>query len=238
VIRAALFIAWMVVGSSAMGAGLAPFALITGPEPPAPWHVVGLPLQQKPYTRFTVVEIGGVRALRLDADHSYGNLVHPFPGNVPWQFLSWRWRVDVPNDHANLRLTGGDDTAAEVCVMFDLPMDSVPFLEQQFVRLARLRSKDLLPTATVCYVWDAHFAPGTTLDNAFTRRMRMIVLRGQGTPLMSWTRERRDVRADFLALFGDEAQEVPPIIGVSVSADADNTHTRTLSFIADLMLEP
>jgi hypothetical protein len=62
-------------------------------------------------------------------------------------------------------------------------------------------SKDLLPTATVCTVWDAHFAPGTTPDNAYTRRIRMIVLRGQGTALMLWARERRDVRADFLALF-------------------------------------
>jgi hypothetical protein len=233
-----LFIASMVAGASALAAGLVPLTAGTGPEPPAPWHAVGLPLQQKPYTRFSVVEIGGVRVLRLDADHSYGNLVHSLPGSEPWRTLSWRWRVDVPNDHANLRLTGGDDAAAEVCVMFDLPMDSVPFLEQQFVRLSRLRSKELLPTATVCYVWDAHFAPGTTLDNAFTRRMRMIVLRGQGTPLMSWSRERHDVRADFMALFGDETQEVPPIIGVSVSADADNTQTRTLSFIADLVLEP
>jgi len=87
-------------------------------------------------------------------------------------------------------------------------------------------------------VWDAHFAPGTALDNAFTRRMRMIVLRGRDTPLMTWSSERRDLRADFLALFGDETQKVPPIIGVSVSADADNTQTRTLSFIADLVLEP
>lgn len=230
--------AFVVAFPAAWGAGLEPLALGTGPEPPAPWHVVGLPLQQKPYTRFSIVEIDGVRVLRLDADHSYGNLVHPLPGGVPWRTLSWRWRIDVPNERANLRVAGGDDTAAEVCVMFDLPMDSVPFLEQQFVRLARLRSKDLLPTATVCYVWDAHFAAGTTLANAYTRRMRMIVLRGQGTALMSWAGERRDVRADFLALFGDETQEVPPIIGVSVSADADNTQTRTLSFIADLLLEP
>jgi hypothetical protein len=72
-------------------------------------------------------------------------------------------------------------------------------------------------------------APVFVLDDA---------LGGQGPALMSWTRERRDVRADFLALFGDETQEVPPIIGVSVSADADSTQTRTLSFIADLLLEP
>lgn len=197
-IRASLFVASMAVGASALAAGLEPHALSTGSEPPAPWHVVGLPLQQEPYTRFRVVEMGGERVLRLDADRPCGNLVHSLPGSTHWQTLSWRWRVDIPNDHANLRLTGGDDTAAEVCVMFELPMDAVPFLEQQVLRLARLRSRDLLPTAAVCYVWDAHFAPSTALGNAFTRRMRMIVLRGRDTPLTTWSSERRDLRADFL----------------------------------------
>jgi hypothetical protein len=79
---------------------------------------------------------------------------------------------------------------------------------------------------------------GTTLDNAFTRRIRLIVLRGADMAPMTWRIERRDVRADFLRLFGDEATEVPDIIGVGIGADADNTQSRSLSHIADLVLEP
>lgn len=194
-------------------------------------------MQRKPFTRFSIVEVGGQRVLRLDADRSYGNLVHPLSDGIAWRHLSWRWRVDVPNDRANLRVSGGDDSAAEVCVLFDMPMDDVPFVDRQVVRLARTQSPILLPTASVCYVWDAHFAIGTELDNAFTRRVRMIVLRGRDTPLRTWAPERRDIRADFLRLFGDEASEVPPIIGISVAADADNTQTRTLAFVADLALD-
>ena len=122
--------------------------------------------------------------------------------------------------------------------MFDLPLPAVPFLDRQVVRLARAHSAELLPTATVCYVWDAHFPPGTALDNAFTRRIRIIVLRGADTPLTSWHSERRDVHADFLRLFGDEAREVPPILGVGIAADADNTQGRSLAYVADVVLEP
>jgi hypothetical protein len=223
---------------AARAGGLVPLDAGVGPSAPAPWHVAGLPMQSKPYTRFSIVQIDGKRVLRLDADRSYGNLVHPLAPGEAGRFLSWRWRVDVPNDRANLRLSGGDDSAAEVCVMFDLPLEAVPFIDRQVVRLGRAHSAELLPTATVCYVWDAHFPIGTVLDNAFTRRIRMIVLRGAGTPLATWRSERRDVHADFLRLFGDEASEVPAILGVGVGADADSTQSRSLAYVADLAFEP
>lgn len=223
---------------AAEAGGLAPLDAGSGPNPPPPWHVAGLPMQKKPFTRFDVVELDGKRVLRVEADRSYGNLVHPLPSSEPGRFLSWRWRVDMPNDGADLRSRSGDDSAAEVCVMFDLPLQSVPLVDRQLVRLARAHSTELLPTATVCYVWDAHFPVGTVLDNAFTRRIRLIVLRGADTPPKVWRSERRDVHADFLRLFGDEASAVSAMVGVGIGADADNTQVRSLAYIADLVLEP
>lgn len=230
--------ALLAVAGTAQAGGLVPLDAGTGSVPPAPWHFAGLPMQKKPFTRFSIEPLDGRRVLRVEADRSYGNLVHPLPRGEAARHLSWRWRVDVPNERANLRTRAGDDSAAEVCVMFDLPMPLVPFLDRQVIRLARTQSTELLPAATVCYVWDAHFPVGTTLDNAFTRRVRLIVLRGSDTAPMSWHLERRDVHADFLRLFGDETTEVPDIIGVGIGADADNTQSRSVAHIADLVLEP
>ena len=64
----------------------------------------------------------------------------------------------------------------KVCVFFDLPIDNIPFADRQLLRLARGKTSEPVPTATVCYVWDPKLPAGTTLDNAFTRRMRYIVL--------------------------------------------------------------
>ena len=36
----------------------------------------------------------------------------------------------------------------------------------------------------------------------------------------------------------DESKEVPPVTGVAVGADADNTHGHSLAHVADLVLEP
>ena len=48
-----------------------------GSVPAPPWHVVGLPEQTKPFTRFSVVAVAKKHALRVEADKSYGNLVYP-----------------------------------------------------------------------------------------------------------------------------------------------------------------
>jgi len=114
----------------------------------------------------------------------------------------------------------------------------VPFFERQLLRLARTRSAEPLPAATVCYVWDATLPAGTTLPNAYTRRVRYLVLRGAAEAAGTWQAEHRDLGADFLRLFGDESPQVPPVTGVAIGADADNTHGQGLAFVADLVLQP
>lgn len=209
-----------------------------GEPPPAPWHRAGLPHQRKPFTQFSVVDLDGRRALRIEADSSYGNLVHALRVDAGALKLSWQWRVDQLLEAADLRQKSGDDIAAKVCVFFDEPMAQVPFVERQLLRMARAASDEPLPAATVCYVWDAHLPEGSALYNAYTHRVRYIVVHSGPAQLRRWVAERRDVAADFLLLFGDESPQVPAIVGVGVGADADNTHGRSLAYVADLVLAP
>lgn len=204
--------------------------------PAEPWHVIGLPKQKLPFTRYEVVDIDGRRALRVQAEASYGNLVHDLPAGTRAHRLQWRWRLDKANDKADLLRRTGDDAAVKVCALFDMDIRHVPFVERQLLRLARARAGEALPAATICYVWDPQLAPGLTLDNAYSQRVRMIVLRGQGGALGEWVAERRDLKADFQRLFGQESPEVPPLMAVAVSADADNAGGRSLAYVAELDL--
>ena len=216
---------------------LTPFSA-TSAEPPAPWHVAGLPRQTKPFTRFSVVDVDGRRALRVEADESYGNLVHPLQSAEPGLKLAWRWRVDQLVTGADLRNRAGDDVALKVCVLFDQPLESIPFVERQVLRVARSQTTEPLPAATLCYVWDTDLPIGTTLPNAFTPRLRYVVLRSGSAQLRQWLEERRAIGADFLKLFGAEVSVVPAVIGVAVGADADNTHSRSLGFVTDMAFQP
>jgi hypothetical protein len=203
----------------------------------APWHIVGLPQQTKPFTRFSGVDIDGKRAVKIEADESYGNLVHPVKMNAP-AHLAWQWRVEKAIDAADLRQRGGDDNAVKVCVFFDLPIDNISFADRQLLRMARGKTTELVPAATVCYVWDPHLAVGTTLDNAFTRRVRYMVLESGSDKLGKWVGEKRDLGADFTKLFGDESPTVPAILGIAVGADADNTKSHSVSYVSGVTLEP
>lgn len=211
-----------------------------GPVPAAPWHLAVLPGQTKPSTRFELVDLEGKRVLRVEAASSYGNLVHALTLDPPPSALqfAWRWRVDQPVDGADLRQRATEDIPAKVCVFFDEPMSEVPFVERQVLRLARVRAGEWLPSATVCYVWDNKLPVGTVLRSPFTGRVRYLVLESGAEHLHAWRGEKRDVVADFLRLYGDEATQAPTIIGVGVGADADNTHGHAIAFVTDLFLSP
>jgi hypothetical protein len=172
--------------------------------------------------------------LQVRAERSYGNLVHRLDA-APAGMLAWRWRVDRPAQGVDLRRKQGDDTALKVCAMFDLPRQAVPFLERQLMRLAESRTGQTLPNATLCYVWDTSLPQGTLLDNAYTRRVRIVALGGAPA---QWRAERHDLAADFLRAFGDEAPSAPPLLAIAVGADTDNTGSDTLGYVAALEMLP
>lgn len=206
-----------------------------GSEPAAPWRFKGLPQQAKAATRFAIVELDQQRVLRVQADDAYGNLVHEM-ADARAGTLAWRWRVDRPPRGADLRRKTGDDIALKVCALFDMPMAQVPFLERQLLRIASARSGEKLPSATLCYIWDAQLPEGTLLHNAYTHRVRYI----SAAPgmLQRWSEARHDLAADFLRAFGDESREVPPLVAVLVGADSDNTGSHSLGYVSDLRFIP
>ena len=55
--------------------------------------------------------------------------------------------------------------------------------------------------------------------------------------LNKWVAEKRDVGADFLKVFRDEATTVPPIVGIAVGADADNTQSHSVAYVSGISLE-
>ena len=171
------------------------------------WRFVGLP--NKPdvsATRFELGQIEGVTGVQMRTNQSYGTWVHDWRGTAGT--LQWRWRLDQAlsggQRPADLRRKDGDDTALKVCVMFDHPLDRVPFGERTLLRVARSVTGENLPAATVCYLWDPLQAPNTTAANPYSRRVRYVVVQGTGAPTQRWLSESRDVAQDFVTLFGDE----------------------------------
>lgn len=207
------------------------------------WRFVGLP--NKPdvsVTRFELGQVEGVAGVQMRTNQSYGTWAHDWRGTAGT--LQWRWRLDQAlsggQRPADLRRKDGDDAALKVCVMFDHPLDRVPFGERTLLRVARSVTGENLPAATVCYLWDPLQAQNTTAANPYSRRVRYVVVQGTGAPTQRWLSESRDVAQDFVTLFGDEMPAgstrtgVPPVMAVVIGADSDNTQARSSAWVADI----
>ncbi len=205
---------------------------------PAPWRVVGLPDKKIPATEFAIRLLDEKSVLQVRANQSYGTLSHALLPRVPGPqaTLQWRWRVDQPLASPNLQRKEGDDAALKVCAMFDMPLERLGFVERNLMRLARSRSGEPLPAATLCYVWDATLATGTLLPNAYTARVRYLVINGTGSAPGQWASHSRNLQQDFLKAFGHESTGVPPLIAIVVGADGDNTGGESLAYVGDIAL--
>ena len=207
-------------------------------EPPAAWKFANLP--NKAPTRFTVAELNGARVLKVEADNSYGNLVHTMHAAASERTtVAWRWRVDKLIDEADLRVRAGEDSAAKLCLFFAFDAAKLPFGERTKLAMAQSVSGQEVPTETLCYVWDNKLPPDTGLVSVFTKRIRFIVLESGAAHLGQWVAQKRNVGADYQRMFGDESGgKFPEITGVAVAADADNTHSRSLAYFSDITLVP
>ena len=219
---------------------LTPFSAATPGAPPAPWRVVGLPGNKVPLARVEIGTVDGAPVLSLATDKSYGSAVHDLPRLAPGAgtVLRWRWKLAQPLVGADLRTKAGDDAALKVCALFDMPLDGLALTERALMRVARSVSGEPLPAASLCYVWDATLPAGTLLPNAFSARVRYLVVNGQETAPGSWVRHERLLAQDFRMAFGKEASGVPPLIAIAVGADSDNTAGRSLGYVGDVTLAP
>jgi hypothetical protein len=142
---------------------------------------------------------------------------------------------------ADIQTKAGDDAALKVCVMFDHPLERVPFAQRILLRIARGVSGEDLLAATLCYVWDSVHPAGLQGANPYTQRVRFITLQGKGAPLAQWQTETRDVAADFAKLFSDELPAgagVPKVRAVLIGADSDNTGAESMGWVRGLQWQP
>jgi hypothetical protein len=215
------------------------------------WRFVGFPRKSAdlPPSRFEAGQVDQQPGLKVTTDASYGTWVQAWAGPAP-ALLQWRWRLDEPLSGGkrppNLLAKDGDDAALKVCVLFDHPLDRVPFWERTLLRIARSITGENLPGATVCYVWDSAGPAPLEGVNPYTRRVRFISLQGRNSPLTRWIGESRDVAQDFATLFADElpqgAQtpraELPPVSTVLIGADSDNIAAKSTGWVAGLRWAP
>ncbi len=231
----------LLAGSAwAQGMPVPAFSAMAAGAVAPPWRIAGLPGQKSQLTQFAIVAVESRPVLRVATNASYGNLVFDVRGRRPGPdtLLHWGWMLERGLQDSDLSSKSGDDVALKVCALFDMPLDGLGLAERTKMRMARSISGEPLPAATLCYVWDRLLPVGSMVANAFSARVRYLVVSSGPAQPGKWMSIERNLAGDFLRAFGHEATAVPALLALAVGADADNTGGQSLGFVGDVTLAP
>lgn len=228
--------AMLAAGSAAATLDVAPFsAFAPGAAPGGAWQ----PLQFRKVeraTRYSLVREGDVVVVRADAQDSASGLVHRLDGTLAERpRLAWRWKVADVIDAGDPTRREGDDYAARVYVTFRYDPARVSATDRMRYAMARRIEGEYPPHSGLTYVWDARLPPGTVLPNPYSDRVKMIVVRSGSAEAGRWMSEERDVLEDYRRAFGENP---PPVSGIAVMTDTDQTGGRATAWYGDLRFLP
>jgi hypothetical protein len=201
---------------------------------PEGWSPLNFPSVER-HTRYTLVaEPPRGTAIEAVAQASASGLVRRIEIDPrTWPRLAWSWKATTLIERGDVTRKDGDDYAARLYVTFRLPPGRMSPLERAELRMARALIGDHVPDAGLSYIWDARAPVGTIVANAYTDRVKMIVVESGRERLGRWIDYERDLAADWRAAFGGD---IPPISGIAIMTDADNTGESARTFYGDILL--
>ncbi|MGE0487159.1 MAG: DUF3047 domain-containing protein [Gammaproteobacteria bacterium] len=185
-------------------------------------------------TVYTLVADGGATVVAARAAGTASGLLRELDlAPTQWPRLRWRWKLETLPRGADIGRREGDDYAARIYVTFAYDAEDVGLFERARFELLRLRYGHYPPRAALNYVWDAGAAVGTVRPNAYTGRVRMVVLESGPARAGEWVIEERDLLADFRHAFG---YPPPRISGIAIMTDADDTGSVAAARYGDIEL--
>lgn len=127
-------------------------------------------------------------------------------------YLNWQWQLEKRLHKLDERSKAGDDYSARVYV---------------------IREGGLLPwrTKALNYVWSSNEPVGSVWPNAFTDRSQMIAVRSFEDKAGVMYQEKRNIKADFQRLFGENVRYVDV---VAIMTDTDNSGLEASAFYGEL----
>ena len=198
---------------------------------PAMWKPLTFPKIPR-HTSYALVPDSGRVVVRAEAKASASGLatdVHIDPREYP--IVRWRWKIANLVERADLTRKDGDDYPARLYINFRGKQKELSFLDKVEIAVyRRLYGRDP-PTAAINYIWDGKAAVGTIAPNAYSDRVRMIVVQSGSEALGRWVDEERNLFEDYRAAFGDDP---PPIVSVAIMTDTDNTGETTVAWYGDI----
>ncbi len=184
-------------------------------------------------THYRIVSDNGVSVIQANSRNSASGLIRKVaidPQKLP--YISWRWKVSAVYANGDVTRKDGDDFPARIYVTFAYNPEKAGFFEKIKYEAARLIYGEIPPLGSITYIWANHASLGLMIASAYTSRSKMVVLQTGTSRANQWITEKRNVYEDYIRAFGEKP---PPISGVAIMSDSDNTGESATAWYGDII---
>lgn len=186
------------------------------------------------HTNYRLVEEDGSQVIEASTDNSASGLIARLdlePGES--LMLTWRWKVSNVFDQGDARKKSGDDYPARIYVAFEFEPQKASWFERAKRKTVATVFGEELPGNAINYIWANRLPQGETVANPYSEETMMIAVTSGNEQAGEWVTVKRDLVADYRAAFGEDP---PPIRGVAIMSDSDNTGESATAWYGDLEL--
>jgi hypothetical protein len=188
-----------------------------------------------PPTEYTVVRadrLGGTPVVKAVARNAATGLVKRRRIDLSeYPVLEWSWKVEHVLEQGDATKKSGDDYPARIYVTFDYDPSKLGFFDKIKYRSLRTMGYDDVPLRALNYVWASQTPVGKIVPNPYTDWVMTVPVESGCAHCGEWRTARRNVRADYRAAFGEEP---PPVSGVAILTDTDNTGETATAYYGDI----
>jgi hypothetical protein len=186
------------------------------------------------HTNYRLVEEDATQVIEASTDNSASGLIARLdlePGES--LMLTWRWKVSNVFDQGDARKKSGDDYPARIYVAFEFEPQKASWFERAKRKTVATVFGEELPGNAINYIWANRLPQGETVANPYSEETMMIAVTSGNEQAGEWVTVKRDLVADYRAAFGEDP---PPIRGVAIMSDSDNTGESATAWYGDLEL--
>ena len=186
------------------------------------------------HTTYELVKDGDITVIKAVANNSASGLTKPIDLDLKdFPILEWRWKVTNVIAKGNPKTKAGDDYPARIYLTFKYDPALVSAWQRTKYAFAKSLYGSYPPHAGINYIWETKLPVETIVPNAYTDRLRMIVVESGTTKLNEWQSYRRNVYEDYKQAFGEEP---PRVSGIAIMTDTDNTSESATALYGDIVL--
>lgn len=200
---------------------------------PDHWEKMAFPTIER-RTSYSLIRANDRTVIQAVSKASASGLIRYYKGSAdrfPW--IGWQWKVDHVLKKGDVHTKQGDDYAARIYVAFEFSPEGKSWWQRMRYKAANLAAGGKLPGSALNYIWANKAPRGSVVNNPYTDQTKMIVLQSGDASAGQWITEKRNLVDDYRAAFG---RKPPPIMGIAIMTDTDNTGESTTAWYGDIRL--